>query len=164
MNEIELKNNIQSLEKDEIWEVVEECVDQLVYSNPVLIEQAYKNVAKETISTNYSCGSALKIIAQRIAKIPEEYVNVRYVICDNGLIYQTDIDANTGRRYIKNIYDFGDINENRLQHLDAIAFNASNYQRDIKTLKKMIKHCKNPMEKKSLEKELNEAYKRRKIK
>ena len=34
----------------------------------------------------------------------------------------------------------------------------------IKTLKKMIKHCKNPMEKKSLEKELNEAYKRRKIK
>ena len=63
-----------------------------------------------------------------------------------------------------NIYDFDDINENKLQHLDTIAFNASNYQRDIKTLKKMIKHCKNPMEKKSLEKELNEAYKRRKIK
>ena len=44
MNEIELKNKIQSLEKDEIWEVVEECVDQLVYNNPVLMEQAYKNV------------------------------------------------------------------------------------------------------------------------
>lgn len=34
--------------------------------------------------------------------------------------------------------------------------------RDIPWLKKQVKHCKNPMEKKQLEKELNEAYKEKK--
>ena len=36
------------------------------------------------------------------------------------------------------------------------------YIQDISTLKKQIKHCKNPMERKMLEKELNSAYKSRK--
>lgn len=34
---------------------------------------------------------------------------------------------------------------------------------DISSLKKRIKHCKNPMEKKMLERELNSAYKSRRI-
>lgn len=35
---------------------------------------------------------------------------------------------------------------------------------DISKLKKQIKHCKNPLEKKALEKQLNKAYKKRKKK
>ena len=35
-------------------------------------------------------------------------------------------------------------------------------EEDISSLKKQIKYCKNPMQKKQLEKKLNEAYKKRK--
>lgn len=35
-------------------------------------------------------------------------------------------------------------------------------EENISSLKKQIKYCKNPMKKKQLEKDLNEAYKRRK--
>ena len=37
-----------------------------------------------------------------------------------------------------------------------------NNDRKIKLLKKSIKHCRNPLEKKGLEKQLNKAYKERK--
>lgn len=164
MDEVELKNKIKLLDKEQIWEVVEECIDQSVKSNTYLMEQVYENAKKETLSTDYVCGSALKVVAKRIKSMLEEYPCIKHIICDNGLIYQTDIDATTGQRYIKEIYNFENKDEKTLQYLNAMSSNASSCQRDIKTLKKMIKHCKNPMEKKSLEKELNEAYKRRKIK
>ena len=34
---------------------------------------------------------------------------------------------------------------------------------DISSLKKQIKYCKNPMQKKQLEKKLNEAYKKKRV-
>lgn len=40
--------------------------------------------------------------------------------------------------------------------------NNVNNDRKIKLLKKSIKHCRNPLEKKGLEKQLNKAYKERK--
>lgn len=42
------------------------------------------------------------------------------------------------------------------------AYDEMNNDRKIKLLKKSIKHCRNPLEKKGLEKQLNKAYKERK--
>lgn len=42
------------------------------------------------------------------------------------------------------------------------AYDEMNNNRKIKLLKKSIKHCRNPLEKKGLEKQLNKAYKERK--
>lgn len=47
--------------------------------------------------------------------------------------------------------------------LDEICMNEVQSKQDtISSLKKRIKYCKNPLEKKNLEKELNDLYKKRK--
>ncbi len=46
--------------------------------------------------------------------------------------------------------------------LDDLAFVPEPPKQDISTLKKRIKYCKNPMEKKKLEQELNALYKEQK--
>ena len=43
--------------------------------------------------------------------------------------------------------------------MEAIASNPDDFSSDIPSLKKRIKYCKNPMERKSLERQLNDAYK-----
>lgn len=50
----------------------------------------------------------------------------------------------------------------RLQELGELLDNKPNWEEDISGLKKRIKHCKNPMEKKQLQKKLDEVYKTKK--
>lgn len=49
--------------------------------------------------------------------------------------------------------------ENSLQELSDLATNPDDFSSDIPSLKKRIKYCKNPLERKSLERQLNTAYK-----
>lgn len=46
--------------------------------------------------------------------------------------------------------------------LDEICNKVQSKQDTISSLKKRIKYCKNPIEKKNLERELNDLYKKRK--
>ena len=46
-----------------------------------------------------------------------------------------------------------------LQELSDLATNPDDFSSDIPSLKKRIKYCKNPLERKSLERQLNAAYK-----
>ena len=48
--------------------------------------------------------------------------------------------------------------ENSLQELSDLATNPDDFSSDIPSLKKRIKYCKNPLERKSLERQLNDAY------
>lgn len=49
--------------------------------------------------------------------------------------------------------------EKSLQELSDSATDPDDFSSDIPSLKKRIKYCKNPLERKSLEKQLNAAYK-----
>lgn len=49
--------------------------------------------------------------------------------------------------------------ENSLQELSELVTNPDDFSSDIPSLKKRIKYCKNPLERKSLERQLNAAYK-----
>lgn len=51
---------------------------------------------------------------------------------------------------------------NSLQELSELATNPDDFSSDIPSLKKRIKYCKNPLERKSLERQLNAAYKKMK--
>ena len=46
-----------------------------------------------------------------------------------------------------------------LQELSELATDSDDFSSDIPSLKKRIKYCKNPLERKSLERQLNAAYK-----
>lgn len=52
--------------------------------------------------------------------------------------------------------------ENSLQELSDLATDPDDFSSDIPSLKKRIKYCKNPLERKSLERQLNAAYKKMK--
>lgn len=54
--------------------------------------------------------------------------------------------------------------ENSLQELSELATDPDDFSSDIPSLKKRIKYCKNPLERKSLERQLNAAYKEMKRK
>ena len=49
--------------------------------------------------------------------------------------------------------------ENSLQELSELVTNPDDFSSDIPSLKKRIKYCKNPLERKNLERQLNAAYK-----
>ena len=49
--------------------------------------------------------------------------------------------------------------ENSLQELSELATDPDDFSSDIPSLKKRIKYCKNPLERKSLERQLNASYK-----
>ena len=49
--------------------------------------------------------------------------------------------------------------ENSLQELSGLATDPDDFSSDIPSLKKRIKYCKNPLERKNLERQLNAAYK-----
>lgn len=51
-----------------------------------------------------------------------------------------------------------------LQELSELATDPDDFSSDIPSLKKRIKYCKNPLERKSLERQLNAAYKEMKKK
>ena len=49
--------------------------------------------------------------------------------------------------------------EKSLQELSELATDPDDFSSDIPSLKKRIKYCKNPLERKNLERQLNTAYK-----
>lgn len=172
MDNKELKEKISSLNQCQIWDVIENCMDILVHSNNDLMAAAYENLANETLTSNYVSGTALKIVAERIREHNFQST-IKWIICNDGFVLETDIDVN-GKPFIRRIYDmlFNEVNISDITESQQPSCSMSletlnkvnNHQHDITALKKRIKHCKNPLEKKSLEKALNKAYKRRKIK
>lgn len=60
---------------------------------------------------------------------------------------------------LKHVYDSKASLEDSLQELSDRATNPDDFSSDIPSLKKRIKYCKNPLERKSLEGQLNAAYK-----
>lgn len=60
--------------------------------------------------------------------------------------------------WLKGLENVKDLS-NSLQELSALAINPDDFSSDIPSLKKRIKYCKNPLERKSLERQLNVAYK-----
>lgn len=103
----------------------------------------------KTVPLPEQVGKALKIISERIRNFNAEEEPVEYGSNSNNIIIDDLIDI---------------LNKQSMKWNDI--FNDSNiYQYksdDISALKKRIKYCKNPMEKKKLEQELNLLYKKRK--
>lgn len=60
---------------------------------------------------------------------------------------------------LKHVYDPKVSLEDSLQELSDRATNPDDFSSDIPSLKKRIKYCKNHLERKSLERQLNAAYK-----
>lgn len=63
---------------------------------------------------------------------------------------------------LKHVYDSKVSLEDSLQELSDRATNPDDFSSDIPSLKKRIKYCKNPLERKSLERQLDVAYKKMK--
>lgn len=63
---------------------------------------------------------------------------------------------------LKHVYDSKASLEDSLQELSDRATNPDDFSSDIPSLKKRIKYCKNPLERKSLERQLNAVYKKMK--
>ena len=52
-----------------------------------------------------------------------------------------------------------DLYANSIEELSDLATDSDDFQSNISNLKKRIKYCKNPLEHKNLERQLNAAYK-----
>ena len=63
---------------------------------------------------------------------------------------------------LKHVYDSKASLEDSLQELSELATDPDDFSSDIPSLKKRIKYCKNPLERKNLERQLNAAYKKMK--
>ena len=96
-----------------------------------------KGIELELIGINR--GKNLKIILERLNKLGE----LRLYPYQYEMIRLLD-EYNT---------------ENSLQELSELATDPDDFSSDIPSLKKRIKYCKNPLERKSLERQLNAAYK-----
>ena len=59
---------------------------------------------------------------------------------------------------LKRMYASKESLEDSLQELSELATDPDDFSSDIPSLKKRIKYCKNPLERKSLERQLNDAY------
>ena len=88
------------------------------------------------LSHNADVGKALKLMADRLNELklyPYQYEMINLLN-----------EINT---------------QNSLQELSELKTNPDGFSSDISSLKKRIKHCKNFLERKALEKQLNAAYK-----
>lgn len=65
---------------------------------------------------------------------------------------------------LKRMYASKESLEDSLQELTESALDPDDFSSDIPSLKKRIKYCKNPLERKNLERQLNVAYKEMKKK
>lgn len=96
----------------------------------------------------------------------QKLYNYQKVFLKNSLYSDNHIDikeynSNDGCALLEKLnqlsYQYG--KEDLLSSLEVIASNPDDFSSDIPSLKKRIKYCKNPMERKSLERQLNDAYK-----
>ena len=103
------------------------------------VSNALKNIL-ERIRQEEESFQAIKNMADMLGMSVEEY--------SNQLIYFNDGSAFTTCELLEKMSD--------LYNNDLLS------QQDISSLKKRIKYCKNPMEKKKLQQELNALYKEQK--
>ena len=102
----------------------------------------------------------------------EEYERIREILYDIVPTYEqlarifcademVDLIHNTVQSYCDPICE--KLNEDSKQFgyasLSDLATNPDDFSSDIPSLKKRIKYCKNPLERKSLERQLNTVYK-----
>ena len=96
----------------------------------------------------------------------QKLYNYQKVFLKNSLYSDNHIDikeynSNDGCALLEKLnqlsYQYG--KEDLLSSLEVIASDPDDFSSDIPSLKKRIKYCKNPMERKSLERQLNDAYK-----
>lgn len=124
--------------------------------------------------------NVIKEILQKLARSDEEIKNmaklgVTIVVPDVGisseelsrqlLIVSQIIQKQNEIEIInelKHVYDSKASLEDSLQELSDRATNPDDFSSDIPSLKKRIKYCKNPLERKSLERQLNAVYKKMK--
>lgn len=98
--------------------------------------------------------------------VSQKLYNYQKVFLKNSLYSDNHIDikeynSNDGCALLEKLnqlsYQYG--KEDLLSSLEVIASDPDDFSSDIPSLKKRIKYCKNPMERKSLERQLNDAYK-----
>lgn len=103
----------------------------------------------KTVPSPEKMGKALKIISERIRNFNAEEESVEYGSNSNNIIIDDLIDILNKQSIEWN---------NILKDSNIYQYRSD----DISALKKRIKYCKNPMEKKKLEQELNLLYKKKK--
>ena len=88
--------------------------------------------------------------------ISSEELNRQLLIVSQIIQKQSKIEI---LNELKRMYASKESLEDSLQELSDLATNPDDFSSDIPSLKKRIKYCKNPLERKSLERQLNAAYK-----
>ena len=88
--------------------------------------------------------------------ISSEELNRQLLIVSQIIQKQSEIEI---LNELKRVYDSKESLEDSLQEFAASASDPDGFSSDIPSLKKRIKYCKNPLERKSLERQLNAAYK-----
>ena len=107
---------------------------------------------------NTSVGEALKLISHRLKmiKIADEFFPelVEKITTDLAVKSDHELQEMKSQTHESNSCDFG---------VDLIDSNNETFEmiEDISSLKKQIKYCKNYMERARLQRQLNQAYKRR---
>ena len=88
--------------------------------------------------------------------ISAEELSKQFLVVSQIMKQQSEIEL---LKELQRMYDSKKSLENSLQELSELATNPDDFSSDIPSLKKRIKYCKNPLERKSLERQLNAAYK-----
>lgn len=88
--------------------------------------------------------------------ISSEELNRQLLIVSRIIQKQSKIEI---LNELKRMYASKESLEDSLQELSDLANDPDEFSSDIPSLKKRIKYCKNPLERKSLERQLNDAYK-----
>lgn len=87
--------------------------------------------------------------------ISSEELNRQLLIVSRIIQKQSKIEI---LNELKRMYASKESLEDSLQELSDLANDPDEFSSDIPSLKKRIKYCKNPLERKSLERQLNDAY------
>ena len=124
--------------------------------------------------------NVIKEILQKLARLDEEIKNMAKL---GGTIVVPDVGISSEElsrqllivsqiiqklneieiiNELKHVYDSKASLEDSLQKLSDRATNPDDFSSDIPSLKKRIKYCKKPLERKSLERQLNAVYKKMK--
>lgn len=90
------------------------------------------------------------------AGISVEELNKQLLVVSEVIQKQSQIEI---LNELKRMYASKESLEDSLQELSNLATDPDDFSSDIPSLKKRIKYCKNPLERKSLERQLNAAYK-----
>ena len=88
--------------------------------------------------------------------ISSEELNKQLLIMSQIIQEQSKIEI---PNELKCVYNSKESLEDSLQELSDLATDSDDFSSNIPDLKKRIKYCKNPLERKNLERQLNAAYK-----